>query len=146
MVSIRNPTLTVEEIPDHPGRRLLVVEFDLDVPSEVASGTDLVEFVTVHAIDLGDAPVKPAGARIELRRAPSAYDRPSHHRFERQVARVELDVEQDWWRSGPGGEVEPLSEFVDHLVAEIVVRETGPVVATAETPVVTGSWGVLGAD
>ena len=146
MVTIRNPLLTVEEIPDHPGRRLLVVEFDLEVPPEVASDTDLAEVVTVHAVDLGDAPVKPAEVRIELRRVPSPYDRPEHHRFERQVTRVELDVEQDWWRSGPGGEVEPLSEFADHLVAEIVVRETGPVVATAETPVVTGSWGVLGGD
>jgi hypothetical protein len=146
MVTIRNPTLTVEEIPDHPGRRLLVVEFDLDVAPETASETDFAVLVTVRAVDLGDAPVKPTEALIELRRVPSPYGRPGHHRFERQVARVELDVEQDWWRSGPGGEVEPLGEFADHLVAEIVVRETGPVVAKAETQVLTGSWGALGAD
>ena len=146
MVTIQNPTLAVEEVPDHPGRRLLVVEFDLDVPPDGVAEEDLVEAVTVRATDLGDAPVKPSDLRIELRRAPGPHGRPGHHRFERQVARVELDVEQDWWRAGPGGEVEPLSEFADHLVADITVRTVGPVVATAESPVVTGSWGALGAD
>lgn len=123
-----------------------MVEFDLDVPPEGLTADELVESVTVRAADLGDAPVKPSDLRIELRRAPSPHGRPGHHRFERQVARVELDVEQDWWRSGLGGEVEPLSEFVDHLVADITVRAVGPIVATAETSVVSGSWGALGSD
>ncbi len=145
MVSIRNATFDVYLVPEHPGRRLLVVEFDLDMGPDEDQG-ELMEAVVVHAVDLGDAPVAPHDPLIELLRRPSVDGPPTRRRFERQVARVALDVEQDWWRSGQGGEVEPLSEFVDHLAAEITIREVGPVVATARTPLVSGSWGALGAD
>ena len=146
MVAISRPTLSVKDVPGHPGRRLVVVEYDLVDSADEASEMDLTESVVVHAVDLGDAPVRPSDLRIELRRGPDDYANPRRRRFMRQVARVELDVEQDWWHTGLGGEIEPLSEFADHLIAEITVHEVGPVLASARTPMVTGSWGALGAD
>ena len=146
MVSISHPVLAVEEVPAHADRRLLVVEYDLEVSPDEARDVELDESVVVRAIDIGDAPFRPSDLRVELHRGPDDYANPQRRRFTRQVARVELDVEQDWWRSGQGGEVEPVSEFADHLIAEITVRRVGPVVATAKTPMVTGSWGALGAD
>lgn len=61
------------------------------------------------------------------------------------VDRVDLDVEQDDWRSTPGGDV-PIAEWLDHLIAEIALSDGSSVVASATTPVVTGSWGPLGSD
>ena len=68
-------------------------------------------------------------------------------RFEQVVPRADLDVEQDWWRTGQGGEVEPIGEFVDHIHAVITIRdEVGRLLVQAETPTVTASWGALGDD
>jgi hypothetical protein len=62
------------------------------------------------------------------------------------VHRVDLDVEQDWWRINEGGGFEPIAEFVDHLVARVMLRVDGIIVAMAVSPTITGSWGALGDD
>jgi hypothetical protein len=60
--------------------------------------------------------------------------------------RVDLDVEQDSWDTDQAGGTKPIAEFADHLVATLTVSVEGREVATATSPVATGSWGALGAD
>jgi hypothetical protein len=62
------------------------------------------------------------------------------------VHRADLDVEQDWWGITEGGSLEPIVEFVDHLVAHVTLRVGELVVARADSPPITGSWGALGTD
>lgn len=137
---IRDPELRVETVDDRPGCRRLVVEFDVDdvLPSRHETT------VVVRPVDLGDAPTMPAHLHCELAPAISSTGRV---RFEQVVPRIDLDVEQDWWRTGQAGEVEPIAEFADHLHAVISIHDpSGRCVAEAETPVVTASWGALGDD
>ena len=67
-------------------------------------------------------------------------------RLATDVHRIDLDVEQDWWRTDHGGGIEPIAEFPDHLVADVTLRIGNNAAATAVTPVLTGSWGALGSD
>lgn len=148
-VRIHDPVLRVEPVTGHAGRRRLVVEYDLENgrASGPSAAGDLVETVVVRARDVHDAPVRPVQFEMEL--APSRSLDPEaavQRRFEREVDRVDLDVEGDWWRTGQGGEIEPLSEFVDHLVGVVTVRAEGEIVAEVETQLVAGSWGALGSD
>jgi hypothetical protein len=61
------------------------------------------------------------------------------------VNEVDLDVEEDLWRSTPGGN-QPIAEWLDHLVADISLADGDDVVSEGTSPVVTGSWGPLGSD
>ena len=142
-MEIRDAVLQVEAVEGRTGRRRLIVEFELDedrgrVPSRHTAS------VVVCPVDLGDAPTTPAHLHVELVPAVSPTGR---FRFEQVVPRSDLDVEQDWWRTGQGGEVEPIGEFVDHIHAVITIHdESGRLLAHAETPMVTASWGALGED
>lgn len=148
MVRILDPELHIEAVDGHPGRRRLVVSYRLDVPAnDPALGHWLHEEVVVHARDEHDAPVLPSPIEFHLAGDADALVPGSlERRLEREVVRVDLDVEQDWWDTDQAGGTLPIAEFADHLVAEIEVRARDHVVASAVTPTVTGSWGALGAD
>lgn len=137
---IRDAVLGVDTPEGHPGCRRLAVEFEVDEALPPGHETSVV----VRPVDLGDAPTTPTHLHAELAPAVSPTGR---FRFEQVVPRVDLDVEKDWWRTGQGGEVEPIGEFVDHIHAVITIRdEAGRLLAQAETPTVTASWGALGED
>jgi hypothetical protein len=148
MAEIHHPRLTVERVPDQPGERRLVVSYEIAVGSEdPLIGSVVSESVVVRAHDLHDAPVAPN--RLDVRffgQVPVDGAGRIPRRLERQVHRVLLDVEADWWRTGQAGEVEPIGEFEDHLVAEIRIAQDDHEVARARTPMVSGSWGALGSD
>lgn len=150
MPTIVEPTFRVDPVPGKAGRRRLVVSYVLefdegDLAAEI--GSDTVERATVRDHDLHDAPTKTQPLAIVIERT-GVVGEPG--RYERELAvevnRVDLDVQQDWWRTDHGGGVEPIVELADHLVAEITVAIDGETVAEATTPMVTGSWGVLGRD
>lgn len=147
MPTISDPRLEVRMVPDAPGRRELVVSYVLtwDEVDSRSDGEALVRAV-VRSRDLHDGPVRPEPFELHMEQRESAHDAGGRREQRRQVGRAELDVLRDWWRSGQGGEIEPIAEFADHLVAEIALWLDGDVVAEATTPVVTGSWGPLGDD
>ena len=56
--------------------------------------------------------------------------------------RTVLDVDRDWWRTGLSGDLEPIAEFRDRLVAHVaLVDPTGSAVATADSDEYIGSFG-----
>jgi hypothetical protein len=151
MPIILNPQLLVSPVPDQPpfsARRRVVVSYELDIEhDDVLIGESVIERAVIVARDLHDAPVPPRELRLEvdrsdLRPVPGRCNR----RLSFTVNRTELDVEEDWWRTGNGGEIEAISELPDHLVAEVSLIVHDEVVAEATTPVLTGSWGALGSD
>ncbi|MDH3499104.1 MAG: hypothetical protein OEM97_03195 [Acidimicrobiia bacterium] len=148
MVTIVDPQLQVEAVPDHPGNRRLIVSYTIAVPAgDPAIGDWVLEEATVHARDCHDAPVPPTDLSVKMEgRTHVDQAGPIPRRIATDVHRVDLDVEQDWWRTDHAGGVEPIAEFVDHLVAEVALRLDADVLATAETPMITGSWGALGRD
>lgn len=149
MAEITNVQLDVRHVSDHPGQRVVVVDYQLDVPAgDELIGQRVTEEITVRARDEHDAPVPPRQPGVSASSTfaiDAAGTIPRHH--EQVVDRTQLDVEEDWWRSGPGGEVLPIAELLDHLTAEVIVsvgdheRELD-----ASSPPLTGSWGALGRD
>lgn len=145
---IVNPRLRVEHVDRHPGERRICVSCEIEtLPDDPTIGMALREEATVSARDERDAPVFPSDLKVYLRDDVTL----EHHglierTLKTDVHRVDLDVEQDWWRINEGGGFEPIAEFVDHLVAEVRLTLGDEIVATAITPTVTGSWGALGAD
>ena len=146
MVEIRDPEIQVDPVPGHPGQCLLRGSYDLACqPGDAADGQTLVERWTLRAVDEHDAPVIPTGrpiTEVETSIRPAAGT--EHRVVEHVVRRVDLDVQQDWWASGPGGETEPIAEWPDHVAADIELLVSDEVIATATTPTITGSWGALG--
>lgn len=146
-MTIVDPELRVETLDGHPGERHLVVTYALHVlPFDEDLGATLVEDVTVTAYDEHDAPVRPSDLEIRLRDEVVAQPGVTQRALSTDVHRADLDVEQDWWRITEGGSFEPIVEFVDHLVAHVTLRVGDLVIAHADSPPITGSWGALGAD
>jgi hypothetical protein len=138
----------VEKVEGRPGERRLVVTYVLDVaPDDPAFDAILSEDVTVTARDEHDAPIFPSDLEVRLRGEISpALARSTTRRLTIDIHRVDLDVEQDWWRIDAGGSFEAIAEFRDHLVADLRLSIDDRIVATATTPTITGSWGALGRD
>jgi hypothetical protein len=113
--------------------------------ADPAVGRSLHERIELHAVDEHDAAIPPSRHPVTVieETIPAEAGTRSHVR-EWTVDRVELDVEQDLWRTLPDGHHEPIAEWLDHLAAEITVSDGGALVASATTPEVTGSWGPLG--
>lgn len=147
MVAVANPALRIEPVPD-TRQRLITVRFDLDMGGEdFVAGGEIVERALVRGVDLHDSPTRPEQFEMLIEAKAPISELGYHQReLSTTVDRRELDVQQDWWRTDHGGGVEPIIEMADHLVAEITVLVDGEVVAMATTPIVTGSWGVLGRD
>jgi len=148
MPSIHNIDLEIIPVENHPGRRLLRVSYDLTAePNDDFVGTEISETIRVHGRDLHDAPVDANSKPLAIGKAVfTVAEGTSSRTFEERVDRVSLDVEQDWWSTGMGGEVQPIAEWADHIVAEIELTHNEHLVDRATTSVVTGSWGALGAD
>jgi hypothetical protein len=148
MVKIVEPELHIEHVDGHPGERRLIVTYRLEVaPGEPVIGSTVQEAVVVTAHDEHDAPVFPS--QVEFRFGGEVLVEGAgaiEQRLEREVHRVDLDVEQDWWDTDQAGGTEPIAEFADHLIATLTVSVEGREVATATSPVVSGSWGALGSD
>ncbi len=145
---IERPQLTVEEVVGHPGQRLVRVTYHVVADSgDGAVGRLADERVVVMGIDLGTDPIAAANDPIATSVMTHLIGAGDHvRRVEQLVHRVLLDVEQDWWSSGSGGETIPIAEWIDHLVAHIQVEIDDEVIAETLTPVVSGSWGALGPD
>ncbi|MEL7156529.1 MAG: hypothetical protein AAFN30_08015 [Actinomycetota bacterium] len=146
--TIADPLLQVLPIPDAPGRRELVVSYLLTwTEADTRPDGEAVARAVVRSRDLHDGPVRPEPFEVVIEEPESADGEGVWRRQLRlEVGRAQLDVLRDWWRTGHGGEIEAIAEFADHLVAEITIWLDGAVVASATTPVVTGSWGALGED
>lgn len=148
MATIHDLRLTVARVEGHPATRHLRVEYELELgPHDPAIGRDVVERVLVHAVDEHDAAVAPTDRPVvDVRSSFLAQPGRSHRSAEATVHRLALDVEGDWWGTGLGGEAVPIAEWLDHLVGEVRLAIDGEELAASTTPVVTGSWGVLGHD
>jgi len=147
MASISDPHLKVEKVVGHPGRRRVVVAYDLKVrPDEPLSGQVFTERVVVRSDPDHGRPSNTGVLNIEVAQDVRATDELLHRSVAVEVDRVRLDVEQDWWETDHGGGVLPIAEFADHIVADLSLVLGSDVVAEATTPVVTGSWGALGRD
>ncbi len=148
MTRILDPQLHVEPVEGKPGRRRLVVTYCLDVPEgDAAVGASVHEEAIVGARDEGDAPIRPLRIEFHLE-GDATVEEPGVHprRLVGEVHRFQLDVEQDWWDTDQAGGTKPIAEFADHLAATIEVRQGEHILATADSPTVTGSWGALGSD
>ncbi len=148
MVELRDPVLTVEPVEGHPGQRRLRVGYEIDCgASDRIAGREVGERISVHAIDEHDAAVRPTREPIVESTDLFAVDEGTTRRESDWVCRrVDLDVQQDWWSSSPGGDPIPIAEWRDHIVADITLTMSGRVIAQVQTPVVTGSWGAIGHD
>ncbi len=148
MAIIHNTHLEIIPVENRAGERLLRVTYDLT--SE--AGDDLVgatisETIRVRGRDLHDAPVFANSEPFAIWDDTFALSEGTSSRtLEQTVHRFSLDVEQDWWSSGEGGETQAIAEWVDHIVAEIELTHNDELLDQATTPVVTGSWGALGTD
>ena len=150
MVTIEEPRLTVEPVPGAPGRRRLVVTFrltlDPGIAPPVGGGVAVVERMVVTGRPDELAPTATAPLYVEVTHHGTLTETVSERRLVAEVDRTDLDVQADWWHTDQGGGVEPIAELLDHLAAVISVAVGEQPEATAETPVVTGSWGALGSD
>lgn len=148
MPTISNASMTVDTVENRPGVRRVRVAYDVAWNPADAPGDVLVERVVVRAVDEHDAPAHPTRTPVVVFHRTTV--RPAadteHREFESTVHRTDLDVEQDWWSTDESGATVPIAEWVDHLAADVSFHELGAVVADTTTPVVTGSWGALGAD
>ena len=146
MVTITNTSLEVGVVDGHPGLRRVSVAYDLEYGPD-DNGVALVERAAVHAVDEHDAPTAPRGTPVVVFHGVVAPGLTVQHRtHEANVRRVDLDVEQDWWTNDDSGEVIPIAEWADHLIADVSLHPLGDAVATAASQVLTGSWGPLGTD
>ena len=145
---IVDPSMSIEEVENHPGRRNVRVTYELVVRDpDPSAGQELLQRIVVHGVDEHDAAIPPRGEPVAVMEATIRAVSGTHQQMaEAIVNEVDLDVEEDLWRNTPSGDAEPIAEWLDHLVAEISLAEGQTVVATATTPVVTGSWGPLGSD
>lgn len=143
---IARQRLAVEEVPGHPGRRLVRVDYDFAVdPRDSIVGHRADERVVIRGIELGGDPIAAAEEPIATLTASFIVAAGDQTRgVEQLVHRVFLDVEQDWWSTGNGGETIPIAEWADHLVALIQIEVDDAAITEALTPVLTGSWGALG--
>lgn len=148
MSAVLDATLTITAVPGHPQQRLATTTYVLEfADDDVLLGRAVDEVVRLHAVDEHDATVLPDTSPIVERRSTSvAAAGRTQRSVEIVVDRLALDVQQDWWSSGPAGETRPIMEWPDHVAADVVVTRGDDVVATATTPTVSGSWGVLGDD
>jgi hypothetical protein len=146
MSTFFDPTLTVEPVADHDAQRRLRVVYELDLkPGDRLIGQTIGEHVVVHAVDEHDAAAFPAREPVAEQHATFVGATGLQRReVEFTVHRSALDVQQDWWSSGPAGEVRPIAEWPDHIAADIHLSLSGHVVAETTTRTVTGSWGALG--
>ena len=145
MATIREPLLAVGKVTGHPSRRSVTVTYALDLDTDDhLLGHDIIERVVVHAIDEHDAAVRPDRRPVAERTATFEGRAGAQRRTaDFIVEQTALDVQQDWWSSGPGGEIRPIAEWPDHIIADISLSTSGRVVAQVQTPTVTGSWGPL---
>jgi len=149
MVSIASAQLSIGPVgTDHPGRRLVCIEFDLTVDGgDPTVGHELVATIALRPVDRHDAPTPPPDAAVfSVTERFVAAAGTVHHVVRHEVDRVDLDVEADWWATDNEGRPVPIAEWLDHLVGHISLRHDDAVVAVAATPTVTGSWGALGHD
>lgn len=147
MVRIDEPRLHVERVEGHPGERRLVVEYRLVVDdADPVVGRSITERVVINAQDEHDAPFLPTDVELVLDGRVVALPGTTARRLDRDVHRVALDVEQDWWETDAAGGTTPIAELEDHLVATLTLTIDDDELAVAETPVVSGSWGALGTD
>ncbi len=149
MVEITSPRLVITQGREHrPGTRYLHIDFDVRVAhDDPHAGRVITEQVTVHGVDVHDAPMRSTtSAVLEHRSAFTAATPLVHRHIEQAVVRADLDVAGDWWATSNEGEPMPIAEWLDHLVAEIVLLDDGAVLCRASSPIVTGSWGALGHD
>lgn len=148
MPEIRNPTLSIEPIEGHPGRRLVRVDYDLvTAASDPFAERALSQRVELHAVDEHDAAWPPSRGPVAVFESSVDAAVGTHHQsVEWSVNRVDLDVEQDLWRNEPGGDPRPIAEWLDHVACEIHISYGDAAVAGGTTPTVTGSWGALGSD
>lgn len=146
MASIHNAKLEIVPVEQHPGRRVVRVSYDLIADPDLV-GTEVSETIRVHGSDLHDAPVDANTKPIVTGTSVfTVAEGTSTRTFEETIHRVSLDVVQDWWSTGLGGETQPIAEWSDHVVAEIELTRNEQPVELATTPIVTGSWGALGRD
>lgn len=145
---IENASLEIVPVENHAGQRAVRVSYDLITgPDDDLVGAEIIETIRIRGRDLHDAPVDANNEPLATGKDAFTVIEGVHTRtFERTVDRVALDVEQDWWSTGLGGETQPIAEWVDHVVAEIELTHFEQLVVQATTPVVTGSWGALGTD
>ena len=148
MVRIEDLQLVVTTVDDHPASRRVCVDYALDVePDDPVVGRFVEERTVVRAVDEHDAAVAPSDLPVvEVVTTFTASAGRRRRTVYATVHRLQLDVEGDWWAADLGGEPLPIAEWLDHLVAEVELLVDGHLVATATTPVLTGSWGVLGHD
>lgn len=148
MASIKNTHLEVLPFDEHVARRVVRVDYDLVAgPDDEVGSVEVREAIRVRGVGLGDAPVGANSIPVAVSESTfTLQEGTSRRTFEQVVRRSELDVEQDWWSSGNGGETQPIAEWVDHLVADIELSIDNTLVDEASTPIVTGSWGALGSD
>ncbi len=146
MVELRDPELTVETVDEHPGQRRVRVRYALVCePGDRIVDREIGERISVHAIDEHDAAVRPTREPIvESTDVFTAGEGTTPRDIDWVCRRVDLDVQQDWWSSSPGGDPIPIAEWRDHIVADVTLSMSGRVVAQVRTPVVTGSWGAIG--
>ena len=148
MAELIDPVLSIETIEGDPRHRRATVRFSLGLASDdELVGQEIEEFVRLHAVDEHDAVARPNMRPIAEHRTTSTARPGRHVRIvEFVLARSDLDVQEDWWSSGPGGETRPIAEWPDHVAADVALSRSGEVVTSATTPTVTGSWGVLADD
>jgi hypothetical protein len=148
MPEITDPALAIELIEGHPGKRRVRVSYRLVTDAaDPAAGRSLRQRIELHAVDEHDAAIPPSRRPVTIIEDTVPADAGTRSRIaEWIVDRVELDVEQDLWRTMPDGHQEPIAEWLDHLVAEVTLSDGEILVALATTPEVTGSWGALGSD
>ncbi|MEL6890930.1 MAG: hypothetical protein AAFP84_05000 [Actinomycetota bacterium] len=148
MTSVRDPVLTIGRLDDDEQHRRATISYALELETDGRlAGHHIDELVRLHAVDEHDAAVHPDSRPIAEHHDSYAPAVGTNERaVELVVERDQLDVQRDWWSSGPGGETRPIAEWPDHVAADIVLSRSGRVVATAMTPTVTGSWGILADD
>lgn len=143
-VAVRHPELHIGAVDGHPGQRRLRVTAEVFVSDELAGAT-LTETITVRAARIEDPPVAPTTEPIVVSREVfQAIVGSTERRSDLIVNRSSLDVEQDWWSSGQGGETQPIAEWIDYIVADVQIAAGDEVLAEATTPIVEGSWGAVG--
>ena len=147
MTRILNQRLEIDELPADAGRCLVRVAYEVEVAAgDPAAERAVDERIVLRAVDEHDAAVRPTPEPVvETNDTFTAAVGRTMRRVERPVRRIDLDVEQDWWSSGSGGETIPIAEWPDHLAADITLAIDDRSIAHVTTPTVTGSWGASAA-
>jgi len=148
VAAIQRSELEVLRVEGDSALRRLRVVYEVFVPTgDELEGEEVSEEIVVHGIGLADGLSTADSHPITIHHdAFTVTPGRASRVFEKLVHRRNLDVEQDWWRAGQGGETERIAEWIDHLVADIRIEQAGRLVDQVTTDVVSGSWGVLGQD